>query len=127
GPAAGARKAGDFTAACPKVERVVRLAPGGGGGRVALASCYEADGRLASAWSAYLLAGATAARMGQPQRQRLARARAEALRPRLARLSLVIPDAVRALPGLTITCDEVPIVAAQWDAPFPVDRGAHRI
>lgn len=125
--AVDAMKRRDFDAACPKLEEVVRLKPDGVGAKLTLASCYEAGGRLASAWSTYLLAEAAAARAEQPARQRLARERAEALRPRLARLSLALPDATRALPGLRITCDGVPLPATQWDAPFPVDRGAHRI
>ncbi|HSN99130.1 MAG TPA: hypothetical protein VLS89_12635 [Candidatus Nanopelagicales bacterium] len=118
---------GDFAAACPRLEEVVRLMPEGVPAKLTLASCFEADGRLASAWSTYLAAEAAAARAQQRDNQKLARQRAEALRPRLAWLALVVFERVRDLADLRIAVDDVPLGAAQWNMAFPVDRGVHHI
>lgn len=114
----------DFAVACPKLEEVVRRVPDGVGARLALAECYEGDGRLASAWSAYM----AVERVGGPQqasRKRAARARAEGLRPRLATLTVSVPPSARALPDLEIESDGALLALEQWDAPVPVDKGTH--
>jgi hypothetical protein len=115
----------NYASACPTLEDVVRLVPGGIGAKLTLAECYEADGRLASAWTAYAIAESAAGNAGQLDRQQKAHARAEALKPRLARLTLVVPAATRALPGLEITRDGVLSSLVQWGLPLPVDRGKH--
>lgn len=120
-------KHGDHAAACPMLEEVVRLLPEGVGARLTQASCYERDGRLASAWSAYMDTEAAASRARRRHQQVQAQAQAEALRPRLARLAVILPQEVRALPGLHVTCDDVTLGPAQWDTTFAVDRGAHTI
>jgi hypothetical protein len=122
-----AMKARDFAGACPKLEEVVRLVPEGVGAKLMLAACYEADGRLASAWSTYLLAEATAVEVQRPDRQKLARERADALQPQLARLQIAVANGVQGLSGLVITCDGVSIARTQWGEPIPVDRGQHVI
>src|SRR5262249_48320049 len=58
-------------------------------------------------------------------RAKQARERFEALKPKLAQLTISVPDAIRALPNLSITRDGVPIGAAQWGTPVPVDKGKH--
>jgi hypothetical protein len=117
----------DFATACPKLEEVVRLVPDGVGAKLTLAACYEADGRLASAWSTYLLAEATAARTGKSDRRELAHERAGALRSRLAHAIVVVPPAAQALPGLKIALDGVSIAEPRWGESLPVDRGQHVI
>src|SRR5262245_14421848 len=97
----------DYASACPSLEEVVRLIPEGVGAKLTLAECYEGAGRLASAWTGYALAEAAAAKENQREREQKAHARAEALKPKLARLTIVVPEAVRALPGLAITRDGV--------------------
>ena len=115
----------NYASACPTLEEVVRLIPGGIGAKITLAECYEADGRLASAWTAYAIAESAANNAGQTDRQQKAHTRTLALKPRLARLTLVVPEATRALPGLEITRDGVPSSPVQWGLPLPVDRGKH--
>ena len=115
----------DYAAACPKLEEVTRLLPNGVGGRLALARCYDGAGRLASAWTAYVVAQAAADEAHRSSYEAEAHARAEALEPRLARMTVEVPDAVRALPGLAIECDGVPVGPAQWGTPVPVDKGRH--
>lgn len=117
----------DFDSACPKLEEVVRLEPAGIGAKLTLAECYEGMGRLASAWTTWGLAEAAAAQANQGERQKKAHDRAEALKPRLAQLTVTVPDAVRSLKDLSIQRDGVPVGPAQWGVPLPADKGEHTL
>ncbi|WP_437738361.1 tetratricopeptide repeat protein [Sorangium sp. So ce1335] len=119
--------AGRFASACGKLEEVARLVPEGLGAKLTLGQCYEAWGKLASAWAQYTIVEALAAKAGQAERSARAGAWAAALKPRLATLTVHVPEAVRAYPGLAITRDGVPLGRAQWDAALPVDTGEHEI
>ncbi|WP_437767208.1 hypothetical protein WMF27_20390 [Sorangium sp. So ce281] len=116
-----------YESACPRLEEVTRLAPTGLGAKLTLGECYERWGKLASAWSQYALVESLAPRAGQPERGQRAAEKAAALRPRLATLTIEVPEEVRSIPGLAITRDGVPVGAGQWAAPVPVDGGAHEI
>jgi len=117
----------NHASACRKLEEVTRLVPEGIGAKLTLGECYEALGKLASAWSQYALVATLAARVGQPERAQRADLKAAALRPKLASLSIEVPPPVRALPGLAITRDGVLMGEAQWGVPLPVDAGGHEI
>jgi hypothetical protein len=117
----------DFASACPKIEEVVRLRPDGLGAKLKLAECYEGAGRLASAWALYALVEPVAEKANQPDRQKTAHDRVEALKPKLAMITIAVPATVRTLPGLEIRCDERVINPAQWGVPLPVDKGRHVI
>jgi hypothetical protein len=116
-----------YATACPKLEEAVRLVPEGVGGKLTLAECYEAQGKLASAWAAYELAEAAASRARQLDRQKLAHERGEALRPRVAMLTIAVAEPARSVPGLSIKRDGVSVGPAQWGVPLPADRGKHLI
>src|SRR5690242_7328934 len=92
----------DYANACPKIEEVARLRPDGLGAKLKLAECYEGAGRLASAWAIYTLVEPLAEKANQPDRQKTAHDRVEALKPKLAMITIAVPDTVRALPGLEI-------------------------
>jgi hypothetical protein len=115
----------DYASACPKLKEVTRLLPNGVGGHITLGQCYEAFGRLASAWSAYSTARRLAARASRAEQEKDARIRADAIEPRLARLSIVVPEAMRSVSGLTVDRDGSPVDDSQWSTAFPVDRGQH--
>ena len=117
----------DYASACPKLEEVARLGPEGLDAKLKLAECYEGAGRLASAWAMYALVEPLAEKANQPDRQKAAHDRAEALKPRLATLTIVVPATVRVRPGLEIRCDDRVVEPAQWGVPLPVDRGRHVI
>jgi len=117
----------DFASACPKIEEVARLRPDGLGAKLKLAECYEGAGRLASAWALYALVEPLAEKANQPDRQKTAHDRVEALKPKLAMLSIAVPDSVRVLPGLEITCDDQVVEPAHWGVPLPVNKGRHVI
>lgn len=114
----------DYGTACPKLEEVVRLTPGSFGGKFTLAECYEESGRLASAWSAYAVAAEAAT---QPVQAKKAQQRGAALKPKLAQLTIVVPEEVRGLSGLKIQRNGTVVKLDQWGAPLHVDKGSHVI
>lgn len=114
-----------YPEACPKFEESLRLEPGVGT-MLYLAACYEAVGRLASAWAEFRGAQALATRIADP-RAALARERADKLEPRLARLAIVVPPSLRAIAGLEVKRDDALVGTAVFDAPIPVDPGPHRV
>jgi hypothetical protein len=113
-------KDGRFAEACPKLEESERLDPGLGTG-YNLADCYEHVGRTASAWSLFGEVADAARQAGQAERERVARARAVALEPKLARLI------VRAPPDVVVTVDARPVGGGALGSAMPVDPGEHRI
>ena len=115
----------DYAAACPKLERVVQMIPQGLGARLTLAECYEGAGRLASAWKIYVGLEEAAAKEGQRDRQRIAGKKAAELRPKLGRLAVVVPEALRGVPGLEVRRGGEAVGAAVWGIEVPVDRGEH--
>lgn len=118
---------GDYATACRELEEVGRLEPKAIGARLTLAECYERAGRLATAWTAYALAEEAAMQASQPDRQKRAHDRGEALKAKLGRLALEVPGEVRALPGLEIRLDGVVLPPARWSVPIPVEPGRHVI
>jgi serine/threonine-protein kinase len=118
--------AGHAKEACPKLEESQALDPGTGT-LLNLARCYELTNRLASAWSRYLEAAASAKAQGSAKREREARKRAQALVPRLSHLVVNVAPETRALPGLQVTRDGQPVGAAQWGQPIAADEGEHQI
>jgi hypothetical protein len=130
---------------CAKLEESERLDPAIGT-EFRLADCHERLGRLASAWAAFL---ELASKVAKPQQVEKARARADALLPRLSRIRLVLPPATATLEGLEILLDGgrppkppaagagsgfatnlrdgVRVGSAAWGSALPVDPGSHRI
>jgi len=49
------------------------------------------------------------------------------LKPKLAQLTIVVPEAMRGLPGLEVKRDDVTVGAAQWGVRLPVDKGRHAV
>jgi hypothetical protein len=115
--------AGDYAQACPKFEDSFRLDPGIGT-NFNLADCLEHVGRPASAWSRFLDVAAATKAAGQVERERVARARATALEPKLAHLVVAVTAPV---PGLVVERDGVPVGMSSLGIPVPVDPGDHLI
>ncbi len=120
-------KKGDLDSACPRLEEVTRLVPDAVGAKVELARCYERWGRIASAWTQWTRVEALARRKGQSDRQTEAAARAEALRSRVARLTVEVSSDAAATPGLTVRRGPVDVGRAQWGTSVPIDTGTHEI
>lgn len=114
---------GRYAEACRKLEESQNLRSGVGT-LFNLAECQEKVGRTASAWSLYLRVAAETRALGQSDREEVARARADALEPRLSRLVLEVPSKVS---GLEIELDGVPMAEATWGVATPLDPGEHRL
>jgi hypothetical protein len=117
----------NFDKACPKLEQATILVPTGIGARLALAECYEGQGRLASAQGQYLQAEAMAKTAKDAVRAKAAAAEAARLKPKLATIKLVVPNETRQLEGISLTWDDLTWEPGTWGAPIPVDMGKHKL
>lgn len=114
-----------YESACPRLEQATRMLPEAMGAKEMLAQCHEAAGKLASAWAQYGLLESMASRAGQSERATKAAAKAAELKPRLATLTVAVPDSVRALPGIVVARDGLAFAEALWGTALPVDTGEH--
>jgi hypothetical protein len=114
--------AGKYAMACPKLEESQRLDPSTGT-LLNLGACYEHQGRLASAWTKFLEADASARASGSLERAAAARERAGTLAPRLAKMVINLGGAH--LEGLQVRRDGELVGAAQWGVAIPLDSGEH--
>jgi len=119
-------KAGKYAQACKKFEKSMAL-EAAIGTRFQLAECYEKTGRLASAWKNYVAVADAAQKAGRQDRESYARERAAAIRPRLTKLRVVVPQQVSELPGLRIENNGKIIARPLWDTDVPIDPGKQRI
>ncbi len=118
---------GDFKSACPQLEESQKLDPGMGT-LYNLGDCYEKVGRVASAWAAFLDVAAQAKNAGQAARETDARARAQALEPKLSRLTITVEGDAAATANLEVKRDgQVGVGRAQWGLALPVDPGDHTV
>jgi hypothetical protein len=113
-----------YAEACSLLSRSLDLDPGMGT-RFRLAECYEKLGRLASACDQYAAVANAAALAGKPDREAYARKRSAALEPKVAKLTVQLPPALAALPGLEVVRDGTPMDKALWGTPVPIDPGDH--
>jgi hypothetical protein len=118
-------KAGDYAAACPKLEASQKLDPGTGT-QFHLADCYERIGRTASAWALFLEVAGGARERARAEQEQIARGRAGALEPKLSKLTIVVPEASR-VDGLVIERDGTQVESALFGTPINVDPGRHSI
>lgn len=114
--------AGQYADACAKFAESKRLAPGLGV-TLYLADCYEHLGRTASAWTEFRAAEGLA-RARSDKRADVARDHAQALEPKLDRLTISVAATVPRT-GLTILRDGVPISLDEVGLAVPVDPGDH--
>jgi hypothetical protein len=114
---------GSYAEACRRFEASLELDEALGT-VLNLANCLEEEGRLASAWARFVEAATVASRQAASRRERVARARADALLPRLVRLRLAVADP---LPAMEVEVGERPWPEASWGLAIPVDPGTVRI
>ena len=117
---------GKYEEACALLEESQKIDPGMAA-QFRLGECYEKAGRLASAWSTFVEVANAARAAAMADRERVARERAEALKPKLSYLAIKVPDVVAATPGLVIKRDGIAIGRPQWSAAVPVNPGNHAI
>jgi hypothetical protein len=113
---------GQNAEACAKFAQSKRLAPGLGV-TLFLADCYERIGRVASAWTEFRTAEGLA-RERNDKRADVARDRAQALEPRLNRLTISVAPTVPQS-GLQVLLDGATMSPEEWGLPSPVDPGDH--
>src|SRR4051812_2324896 len=116
---------GHFADACPKLAASQKLDPGAGT-LMNLATCYEKNNQLASAWATFKEAAAASRASGHADWETAARGRADKLEPELARLAVVVPKDVQ-VPGLVVERDGRALDPAEWATPIPVDGGTHTV
>ena len=91
-----------------------------------LADCREKNGQLATAWATFLRAASIARSAGDGAREAEARRRASVLEPKLAYLTISVPQA-SLVDGLVIKRDGEPVDAALWNQGVPIDVGGYEI
>jgi hypothetical protein len=117
---------GRYAEACPKLAESHRLDPATGT-LLTLALCREGEGKLASAWTAFVDVQGRARREGREDRERIATQRAAAIRPRLSTLTVDVPANVASTPGLEVRVDGTLLGSASFGVAMPMDGGEHRI
>lgn len=113
---------GSYAAACPKVKESFKLDPAGGT-ILLLGLCHEAQGKLASAWAELADAQSQAKRDGRADRERIARDHLAKIEPKLAKLTVDVPAATRAIAGLRLEKDGERFPDAAIGVSVPVDPG----
>ena len=116
-------QAGDYDAACPKLEASQRMDPAGGT-LINLALCHEKQGKTATAWADFKAALGVARRDGRRDRIEAAEQHIAALEPMLPRLTVSVSERVQ---GLVVSLDGTALSQAVWDTPVPVDPGVHEL
>jgi hypothetical protein len=112
-----------FAEACPSFAESQRLNPAMGT-QLNLAVCYEKLGKTASAWVNFAEIQTTARRLGQAKRAAFAKKHADALKPKLSKLRIDVPEPVE---GLTVTRGDAVIADMTWGSFVPIDPGEHVI
>jgi serine/threonine-protein kinase len=114
-----------YAEACEKFAASQQLDPGLGT-LLHLADCYDRAGRTASAWALFREVEDRSRRATQPDRERIARERAEALEGKLSKLELNVPPE-RRIPGLKVKVGGSVIPSASWNTALPVDPGVTQL
>lgn len=115
----------DYKRACPKLEESLALEEAVGA-RFMLGECYEAAGKVASAWRNYQRAANEAAALGQGERAEYAQRRAAETKAKVPIVTLVVVPQVRALSGVQFLHNGQPLDLAVAERGMPVDPGEHR-
>jgi serine/threonine-protein kinase len=119
-------KQNSFAEACPKLEESERFDPAVGT-LLYLGECYERAGKTASAWATFREAASLATNSGQPDRARVATARAQELDPKLSRLSIELSPEVAGIQGVVVKRGNQRIEPSLYGTPLPVDPAEYRI
>ncbi|WP_437321108.1 hypothetical protein [Sorangium sp. So ce385] len=113
-----------FAEACPKLEESQRLEPSLGT-KLNLAFCHERLGQVATAWVGFQEALITARTAGDAAREAFARARIDALAPRVPWLRVRASARDAGADQVTILLDGAALDPVAWDKELPVDPGEH--
>lgn len=113
----------DYANACPKFAESYRLDPATGT-LLNLAACHEAQGKVATAWTEYMDVARIGRRDGRADRVKYAREHADALEPKLSRLTIAAAPGVDAT-ALEITLDGMAVGQVALGVAAPLDPGTH--
>lgn len=114
---------GQFAAACERFEKSLKL-DRGVGTEFNLADCNERVGKIATAWTGFQHVATVTKARGQADRERVARARAKALEPKLPWIVIEVPTPE---PSLEVRLDGRVIEPDQWGVGLPVDPGMREL
>lgn len=92
-----------------------------------LADCYQKIGRITSAWEAYSKVASEARQAGKDALKSDAQARADSLKPRISKLTIVVPPEVSSTAGLVVKRNGVIVESDLWNQSVPVDAGEQAI
>ena len=109
--------------ACPKFAESNRL-DRGAGTLIHLGDCYEKNKQTASAWATYKEAASAAQALGRKDWEKLASQRANALEPKLARLTINVD---KSNDTVEVSRDGTTVAKASFGVPIPVDVGSHSV
>ncbi len=118
-------KQNNFAEACPKLEESDRVDPAVGT-LLYLGECYERVGKTASAWATFREAASLATNSNQADRARVAASRAQALEPKLSRLSVELAPEAR-VSGVVVRRGTQRLEPSLYGTPLPVDPGEYKI
>ncbi|WP_437509811.1 hypothetical protein [Sorangium sp. So ce1099] len=113
-----------FAEACPKLEESQRLEPSLGT-KLNVAFCHERLGDVATAWVGFQEALITARTAGDAAREAFARARLDALAPRVPWLRVRVSAGDAGADQVAILLDGAALDPVAWDKELPVDPGEH--
>jgi len=116
---------GNYADACPKLAESQALDPQVGT-MLNLALCYESVGKIASACSAWREAATAAARKLRPDREELARQRADDTCSRAPQVTIRIAGQSER-DRLLVTVNGAPIAHERWGLPTPLDPGEYEL
>ena len=119
------RDAGQYAEACPKFAESRGLA-NGVGVTLYLADCYEKVGKTQSAWAEFRNAEKLARDKGD-KRADVAAARAQALEPKLNRVTLALAPLAAGQAAPEVTIDGVAVPPEQLNAALAMDPGEHAL
>ncbi|HRI67388.1 MAG TPA: hypothetical protein PK156_24260, partial [Polyangium sp.] len=118
-------KQGNFAEGCAKLEGSQNLDPAPGT-LLALADCFEKDGRLASAWSTWNDAVVLAKQRNDKRRQETAEKRAKQLEPKLPKLQINVASN-SGVEGLVVKRNDKIVESSVFGSAIPVDPGSQTI
>jgi hypothetical protein len=116
-------QAGKYAEACAKFEESVKL-HAGVGNQYQLADCWEKIGRTASAYEAFQKVVAKTRELAQPEREKAAQERADALAPKLTRLRLEVKSPED---NLSLERNGKPVARGDFGVPVPIDPGMQKL
>jgi tetratricopeptide (TPR) repeat protein len=116
-------QAGDYAAAIARFQESERLAPSVGT-ELNLGSCFEQEGRFASAARMYQQGADRAEASGETKRATGAKKRAAAIAERASSLQIEVEDPAS---DLELFLDDERVDPKMWSTPQPIDGGPHRV